>query len=112
MFTASGATVDGAAYERVVSDMAAFVGVYTVGEMLSAPALSALSVAIPPAELRGRYQAVFQTSWAVGGAIGPALFTALLSADAAYPWLLLLVLSALLIPASRSLQGRLQLAGT
>lgn len=31
VFTASGATVDGAAYERVVSDMAAFVGVYTVG---------------------------------------------------------------------------------
>jgi MFS family permease len=66
---------------------------YTMAEVLSSPALSSLSVSLPRPELRGRYQAIYQTSWTVGGAIGPALFIWLLSRGAGWPWLVLIVTS-------------------
>jgi MFS family permease len=73
--------------------LVAAVVAYTVAEVLSSPALSSLSVALPRPELRGRYQAIYQTSWTVGGAMGPALFTWLLSRGAGWPWLVLILTS-------------------
>jgi len=91
----------------VVPGLVLAVGIYTVAEMLHSPALSALSVVLPPPELRGRYQALFQMSWTIGGAIGPALFTTLLAIDDALPWLLLCALSLLVLPAIRPLEHRI-----
>jgi MFS family permease len=91
----------------VVPGLVLTVCIYTVAEMLHSPALSALSVAVPPPSLRGRYQALFQTSWTIGGAIGPALFTTLLSVNVALPWALLAALSLLVVPATRLLEHRL-----
>ncbi|MFE2699953.1 MFS transporter, partial [Streptomyces mirabilis] len=59
---------------------------YTVAEMLSSPPTSELSVVMAPEHLRGRYLGVYQLSWSVGGAVAPALLTALLEGGAALPW--------------------------
>jgi MFS family permease len=75
--------------------LVAAIVAYTMAEVLSSPALSSLSVSLPRPELRGRYQAIYQMSWTVGGAIGPALFIWLLSRGAGWPWLVLIVTSLL-----------------
>jgi MFS family permease len=49
------------------------VAVWTLGEMFSSPSSQALSAALSPAALRGRYQGFFALSWQVAGFAGPAL---------------------------------------
>jgi MFS family permease len=68
---------------------------YTLAEVLSSPVLNSLAVSLPRPELRGRYQAIYQTSWTVGGAVGPALFIWLLSRGAGWPWVALIAISLL-----------------
>jgi len=85
--------VAGVPHWLLLPGLVAAIVAYTMAEVLSSPALSSLSVSLPRPELRGRYQAVYQTSWTVGGAIGPALFIWLLSRGAGWPWLVLIVTS-------------------
>jgi MFS family permease len=47
--------------------------VWTLGEMLNAPANSTLIAELSPAALRGRYQGVFALSWAIAGVGAPIL---------------------------------------
>jgi len=47
--------------------------VWTIGEMLSSPANSALVAELSPAEMRGRYQGVFSLSWQLAGFGAPVL---------------------------------------
>lgn len=79
---------------------------YTVGEMLGSPPISELSVVMAPEHLRGRYLGVYQLSWSVGGAVAPALLTALLEGGAALPWVFLTAMSVLAVPLVLGLDRR------
>jgi len=47
--------------------------IITVGEMLIAPVSQALTAQMAPADMRGRYMAIFGFSWGIPFAIGPLL---------------------------------------
>ncbi|MFH8609636.1 MFS transporter [Streptomyces sp. NPDC018029] len=78
---------------------------YTVGEILGSPPTGELSVVMAPEELRGRYLGVYQLSWSVGGALAPALLTALSQGGAALPWVFLATISLLAVPLVLGLDG-------
>ncbi|MFZ5908725.1 MAG: MDR family MFS transporter [Chloroflexota bacterium] len=46
--------------------------IVTIGEMIVVPTSQALAANFAPAEMRGRYMAVFGTSWAIPAIFGPA----------------------------------------
>lgn len=54
------------------------VAIYTLGELLGGPVLTAAAVEAAPANLRGRYLAAYQLSWSLATILAPA----------AYLWLL------------------------
>ncbi|MBW3084987.1 Multidrug resistance protein MdtH [Austwickia sp. TVS 96-490-7B] len=70
------------------------VAIYTLGELLGAPVLSAVAVESRPAALRGRYMSLYQLSWAVGAIVAPAAFTRLLGAGPLHVWWVLIAVSA------------------
>jgi len=49
------------------------VMIWTLGEMLQTPAMSALVAELSPAALRGRYQGVSSLAWSAGAALAPVL---------------------------------------
>lgn len=53
--------------------------VYTLGELTAGPVAAALSAEAAPAARRGRYMAATQLAWSSSGAVGPLLYSALLS---------------------------------
>ena len=55
-----------------------FIAIYSAAEMLSTPYMSDLSVSMADPDHSGRYQGAFQSSWSLGMAIAPVLFTALI----------------------------------
>ena len=67
------------------------VAVYTVGETIGWPVSSALAAEAAPAEVRGRYLALFQLSGGSVGAAAPVILSGLLAIGAAATWLPLLV---------------------
>ncbi len=69
-------------------------GLYTTGELLHSPGASALAAGAAPADLRGRYMAVYQMSWALPSAAAPTLFTVGLTVSPTGLWLLLTALAA------------------
>ncbi|MGW7489176.1 MFS transporter [Streptomyces sp. NPDC054786] len=82
----------------VIAGLLIAMVLYTVAEMLSSPPTSELSVVMAPEHLRGRYLGVYQLSWSIGGALAPALLTALLEGGAALPWVFLTAISVLAVP--------------
>ncbi|WP_194820882.1 MFS transporter [Micromonospora sp. S-DT3-3-22] len=62
--------------------------VMTIGEMVYSPSSEALSQFAAPQRLRGRYLATYQMSWSLAYALGPMVFTSLLTIDGRLPWLL------------------------
>lgn len=62
---------------------------YGAGEMAVGPAASALAVELSPVGLRGRYSALFQTSWTVSGVTGPAALGLLLTWSPTGLWLVM-----------------------
>ncbi|MFE0514923.1 MFS transporter [Streptomyces sp. NPDC058964] len=69
----------------------ACVVVATFAELVHSPAASTLAQSAAPAELRGRYLAAYQSSWALANALAPSLFTALVAVDGRLPWLVITV---------------------
>ncbi|MBM7169755.1 MFS transporter [Streptomyces sp. G44] len=69
--------------------------VMTVGEMMYTPSAGALSQFVAPQPLRGRYLATYQLSWSLAYALGPTVFTSLLTVDGRLPWLLVATTAAL-----------------
>ncbi|WP_086845756.1 MDR family MFS transporter [Amycolatopsis kentuckyensis] len=63
--------------------------VFTAAELLQAPTSSALTVALAPAHLRGRYLGLEELLWGVARVLAPVTFTALLAAGPQLPWLVL-----------------------
>ena len=49
------------------------VVIITIGEMIHMPTMQALTAEFAPEEMRGRYMAVFDLTWAIPAAIGPGL---------------------------------------
>lgn len=82
----------------VIAGLLIAMVLYTVAEILGSPPTSELSVVMAPEHLRGRYLGVYQMSWSVGGALAPALLTALLEGGAALPWVFLAAISMLSVP--------------
>ena len=83
------------------------VGIYTFGEMLGGPPLSASSVEAAPEELRGRYLAAYQLSWVVAGIVAPALYLTLLDHDRFSVWGALILIAGIGASLVRSLGHRL-----
>jgi len=59
------------AYANTPLFYAATVIIWTLGEMINAPANSTTMAALSPADLRGRYQGVFSLSWSIAGFVAP-----------------------------------------
>ncbi|NGO12051.1 MFS transporter [Streptomyces sp. HC44] len=78
--------------------------VYTLAEVLGSPSMSELSVVLASAHARGRYLAVYQLSWTLGGVIAPVALTSLLAQGSAWPWLFLSAISLAAIPLVLSLE--------
>jgi MFS family permease len=89
-----------------VAGMFVAIVIYTVSEILACSPINELSVALAPDHARGRYLAVYQLSWTVGGLSAPWLLTSLLSRGAALPWMFLLVISLLAVPVVLTLDRR------
>lgn len=80
---------------------------YTLAELLHAPTSNALAAAAAPDAQRGSYLATFQFSFALAGAIGPALFTQLFGWHPAAPWLVIAAAALLAGLAMVALERRL-----
>ncbi|MET7679219.1 MFS transporter [Streptomyces sp. NPDC005423] len=65
------------------------VVVATFAELVHSPAASTLAQNAAPPELRGRYLAAYQSSWALAQALAPTVFTALVAVDGRLPWLVI-----------------------
>ncbi|QKV73027.1 MFS transporter [Amycolatopsis sp. Hca4] len=63
--------------------------VFTAAELLQAPTSSALTVALAPPHLRGRYLGLEELLFGVARVVAPVTFTALLAAGPQLPWLVL-----------------------
>ncbi|MFJ9344697.1 MFS transporter [Streptomyces sp. NPDC101733] len=60
---------------------------FSLAEIFYSPAMTELSVTLTPSAARGSRQSLYQLSWAAGSITAPALFTGLLEAGAAWPWI-------------------------
>ena len=66
-----------------------------LGEMAVGPAASALAVELSPVPLRGRYSALFQTSWTLSSVTGPVAIGLLLTWSSTGLWVVMGVVVAL-----------------
>ena len=62
---------------------------YALGEMTVGPAASALAIELSPTELRGRYSAMFQTSWTLSSVAGPVVIGLLIAWSPSGLWLVM-----------------------
>ncbi|MFJ1759084.1 MFS transporter [Amycolatopsis sp. NPDC088138] len=69
--------------------LAVATAVFTAAELLQAPTSSALTVALAPPHLRGRYFGLEELLWGAARVVAPVTFTALLAGGAQLPWLVL-----------------------
>ena len=92
----------------VGAGLLAAITLFTLAEILEAPAMSELVVSSAPAASLGRYLGVNQMSWGIASAVSPVLFTWLLSRGPAWPWITLTVgcifAALLLVPLGRQYQ--------
>ncbi|GHA98322.1 MFS transporter [Streptomyces termitum] len=72
---------------------------YNLAETVATPFSEDLSVSLAPEHLRGRYLAVYQLSWTFGQTVAPLLLTVLLDLGSSWPWLFLMALALLAVPA-------------
>ncbi|WP_329046783.1 MFS transporter [Amycolatopsis sp. NBC_01488] len=79
--------------------------VFTAAELLQAPTSSALTVALAPAHLRGRYFGLEELLWGAARVIAPVTFTALLAGSAWLPWLVLAGCCALAFSVLKDIPG-------
>ena len=80
---------------------------FTVADVMHAPASAALAAAASPEHLRGRYLAVFQYSWTFASIVGPVFFTQLFGVGRAAPWIALGVIDCAGAVAILALERRL-----
>lgn len=78
------------------------VAVFAIAGMLQGPIVNALAVDMAPPDGSGKYLAVYQLSWSLGGGMAPALLSGLLTLGDALPWITLIACCAATVPALRS----------
>ncbi|MFG3704446.1 MFS transporter [Micromonospora sp. NPDC047670] len=88
------ATVGPGRLGTVAALLATATLLFTVAEVVHAPASAALAAAAAPVAARGRYLAAFQYSFALASLVAPAFFAILYEVDSAAPWLALALLNA------------------
>jgi MFS family permease len=81
----------------IVPGLIIAVTVFAIAGMLQGPIINALAVDLAPPESPGRYLAVYQLSWSLGGGLAPALLSWLLTLNAALPWITLIATCALAV---------------
>jgi MFS family permease len=81
----------------IVPGLIIAVTVFAIAGMLQGPIINALAVDMAPPEVSGRYLAVYQLSWSLGGGLAPALLSWLLTLNAALPWVALIATCALAV---------------
>ncbi|MFF3317475.1 MFS transporter [Streptomyces sp. NPDC003035] len=97
------------AWVAVVGLFVAMV-LYNFAETAATPFAEDLSVSLAPEHLRGRYLAVYQLSWTFGQTVAPLLLTLLLDMGAAWPWVFLMTLGLLAVPALLLLERMVEAA--
>lgn len=80
---------------------------FTVADVMHAPASAALAAAAAPDHVRGRYLAVFQYSFTFASIAGPVFFTSLFETGRAAPWIALGLLDCASAAAIVALERRL-----
>jgi len=90
-----------------VSALIASTLLFTIAEVMHAPASMALAAAISPSQARGRYLAVFQYSFVAAEIIAPVFFTTLFGNDYAAPFLVLAAADIVAIVFTLRLERRL-----
>ena len=71
---------------------------YSGAQLVHSPVSNALSADAAPQDIRGRYLAVFQYSFAIAGVAAPLLFSLLFAVSSAAPWAALAVLALMTVP--------------
>jgi MFS family permease len=97
------------AWAAVVGLFVAMV-LYNFAETAATPFSEDLSVSLAPEHLRGRYLAIYQLSWTFGQTVAPLLLTLLLDLGAAWPWVFLMTLGLLAVPALLLLERMVEAA--
>ena len=80
---------------------------YSTAQMLHSPTSNAIAADSAPVDLRGRYLASFQYSFAIATVIAPTLFATLLGVGADLPWVFVCLAALGTIPALLILAPRL-----
>ena len=80
---------------------------YSAAQLVHSPVSNALSADAAPADVRGRYIAVFQYSFAIATVVAPLLFSALFDLSSVAPWATLAALALLTVPGMPALAPRL-----
>jgi MFS family permease len=80
---------------------------YSAAQLVHSPVSNALSADAAPSELRGRYLAVFQYSFAIATVAAPLLFSLLFDISSAAPWAALAALALVTVPGMLALAPRL-----
>ncbi|MER5531810.1 MFS transporter [Streptomyces sp. NPDC002677] len=80
---------------------------YSAAQLVHSPVSNALSADAAPADIRGRYIAVFQYSFAIATVVAPLLFSLLFAVSSAAPWVTLAVLALVTVPGMLALAPRL-----
>lgn len=96
----------------VISGLLVGILFYNFAETAATPFKENLSVALAPADLRGRYLAVYQLSYTFGQTVGPALFAVLLTQGAVWPWVFLIALNLITVPALLTLERMIRTQDT
>jgi MFS family permease len=81
----------------IVPGLIIAVTVFAIAGMLQGPIINALAVDMAPPQSPGRYLAIYQLSWSLGGGLAPALLTSLTTLSAALPWITLIAACALAV---------------
>jgi MFS family permease len=74
-------------FAHSVTALAVCMGVFTLGEMVTMPMVSAYVADLAPAHMRGRYLGVSGLTWSVALIIGPGLGMKLFSYNPGMYWL-------------------------
>ncbi|MGW7253492.1 MFS transporter [Streptomyces sp. NPDC054834] len=80
---------------------------YSAAQLVHSPVSNALSADAAPSDVRGRYIAVFQYSFAIATVVAPLLFSVLFELSSAAPWIVLATLALLTVPGMLALAQRL-----
>lgn len=83
---------------------------YSAAQMIHSPVSNAMSADGAPVDVRGRYLAVFQSSFAIATVVAPTMFSTLLDVGNAVPWVVLSLAVGLTIPGLLLLTPRLPAA--